>query len=247
MPVRVEIGPKDIDKQQAVLVSRLDRKKSFVPWDKLAEELKLPPREDPGRAVPQGHGLPRREHPRRGAPSPSSRTPWPAAAASSAAAGAAEPTAKPRSRPTAAATIRVILDKPEPAAKTVRRLRQRRAAHRAVRQILLNMDDPFAEQRRDMVERQLRARGIRDEAVLRAMGKVPRELFVEEGLRESSYADGPLPIGCGQTISQPYIVAYMTEQLELRGRRNGAGDRHRLGLPGRRAGRDRRPGLHAWR
>ncbi len=79
------------------------------------------------------------------------------------------------------------------------------------------MNDPFVELRRNMVERQLRARGLRDEAVLRAMGKVPRELFMEEGLRGSSYADGPLPIGCGQTISQPYIVAYMTELLGLAG------------------------------
>jgi protein-L-isoaspartate(D-aspartate) O-methyltransferase len=79
------------------------------------------------------------------------------------------------------------------------------------------MSDPFAEKRRLMVERQLRLRGIRDEAVLEAMGKVPRELFVEEGLRDSSYADGPLPIACRQTISQPYIVAHMTEWLELSG------------------------------
>ncbi len=79
------------------------------------------------------------------------------------------------------------------------------------------MDDGFAQVRRDMVERHLRPRGIRDESVLRAMGKVPRELFLEEGLRESSYLDGPLPIACRQTISQPYIVAYMTELLELEG------------------------------
>ena len=80
------------------------------------------------------------------------------------------------------------------------------------------MADPFAAKRRWMVERQLRPRGIRDEAVLRAMDRVPRELFVEEGLRDSSYVDGPLPIGRGQTISQPFIVAYMTEALELSGR-----------------------------
>ncbi len=79
------------------------------------------------------------------------------------------------------------------------------------------MADPFAEKRRLMVEQQLRLRGIRDEAVLAAMSRVPRELFVEEGLRDSSYLDGPLPIGRGQTISQPFIVAYMTERLELGG------------------------------
>jgi protein-L-isoaspartate(D-aspartate) O-methyltransferase len=79
------------------------------------------------------------------------------------------------------------------------------------------MEGPFAGKRRLMVEQQLRPRGIRDLAVLAAMGKVPRELFVEEGMRESSYVDGPLPIGCRQTISQPYIVAYMTEALELAG------------------------------
>jgi len=79
------------------------------------------------------------------------------------------------------------------------------------------MNDPFGEKRQLMVEQQLRARGIRDEAVLRAMAKVPRELFLEEGLRQSSYADGPLPIACRQTISQPFIVAYMTQQLALTG------------------------------
>ena len=80
------------------------------------------------------------------------------------------------------------------------------------------MDDPCAELRRNMVERQLLPRGIRDGAVLAAMGKIRRELFLDEGSRQSSYADGPLPIGYGQTISQPYIVAYMTELLGLTGR-----------------------------
>lgn len=79
------------------------------------------------------------------------------------------------------------------------------------------MDDPFGEQRQRMVEQQLRACGIRDEAVLRAMAGVPRHLFVPDNVQESSYADGPLPIGHGQTISQPYVVAYMTERLELGG------------------------------
>ncbi|HUU06057.1 MAG TPA: protein-L-isoaspartate(D-aspartate) O-methyltransferase [Patescibacteria group bacterium] len=80
------------------------------------------------------------------------------------------------------------------------------------------MDDSYAELRRNMVERQLLPRGIRDGAVLAAMGKIPRELFLDEGSRQSSYADGPLPIGYGQTISQPYIVAYMTELLGLSGK-----------------------------
>src|SRR5512135_2513528 len=78
-------------------------------------------------------------------------------------------------------------------------------------------DMPFTSERRRMVETQIRARGVRDPRVLRAMETVPRHLFVPEGLRGRAYADEPLPIGEGQTISQPYIVAYMTEALELRG------------------------------
>jgi protein-L-isoaspartate(D-aspartate) O-methyltransferase len=62
----------------------------------------------------------------------------------------------------------------------------------------------------------LRRRGIGDQAVLRAMDEVPRELFVEDGFAGSAYADQALPIACGQTISQPYVVAYMTEQLSVR-------------------------------
>jgi protein-L-isoaspartate(D-aspartate) O-methyltransferase len=61
----------------------------------------------------------------------------------------------------------------------------------------------------------LRKRGIGDAGVLRAMDQVPREHFVERGLVESAYADQALPIACGQTISQPYVVAYMTEQLRV--------------------------------
>jgi protein-L-isoaspartate(D-aspartate) O-methyltransferase len=68
-----------------------------------------------------------------------------------------------------------------------------------------------------MVERQLRSRGIRDERVLAAMERVRRELFVPAALASDSYADGALPIGRGQTISQPYIVAAMCELLALRG------------------------------
>jgi protein-L-isoaspartate(D-aspartate) O-methyltransferase len=62
----------------------------------------------------------------------------------------------------------------------------------------------------------LRRRGIGDQAVLRAMDEVPRERFVEAEFTDSAYADQALPIDCGQTISQPYVVAYMTEQLGVR-------------------------------
>ncbi len=61
----------------------------------------------------------------------------------------------------------------------------------------------------------LRQRGIADAAVLRAMDQVPREHFVENQFQDSAYADQALPIACGQTISQPYVVAYMTEQLDV--------------------------------
>src|SRR3954454_3209705 len=62
----------------------------------------------------------------------------------------------------------------------------------------------------------LRRRGIVDHAVLKAMDEVPREEFVEAGTRDEAYADAALPIACGQTISQPFVVAFMTEQLRLR-------------------------------
>jgi protein-L-isoaspartate(D-aspartate) O-methyltransferase len=68
-----------------------------------------------------------------------------------------------------------------------------------------------------MVERNIVARGVRDALVLEAMRKVPRELFLPNSLREFAYEDSPLPIGGEQTISQPYIVAFMTEALMLRG------------------------------
>jgi protein-L-isoaspartate(D-aspartate) O-methyltransferase len=71
----------------------------------------------------------------------------------------------------------------------------------------------FAAQRQRMVEQQLKPRDIKDERVLSAMAKVPREEFVPADQRGASYEDGPLPIGYDQTISQPYIVAFMTEQL----------------------------------
>jgi protein-L-isoaspartate(D-aspartate) O-methyltransferase len=71
----------------------------------------------------------------------------------------------------------------------------------------------FAAQRQQMVQRQLMARGISEQRVLDAMAKVSREEFVAPESRAASYEDGPLPIGYGQTISQPYVVAFMTEQL----------------------------------
>ena len=75
-----------------------------------------------------------------------------------------------------------------------------------------------ATSRRDaMVRDQLEARGIRDSRVLAAMRRVPRESFVDEAMRERAYDDGPLPIGYGQTISQPYMVARMCELAELHG------------------------------
>jgi len=67
-----------------------------------------------------------------------------------------------------------------------------------------------------MVDSQIRARGISDPRVLRAMDKIPRHLFVYEGFMEQAYDDNPLPIEEGQTISQPYMVALMTEALELK-------------------------------
>ena len=78
------------------------------------------------------------------------------------------------------------------------------------------MDDPFQEKRDQMVESQMIPRGVRDSRVLAAMRKVPRHLFVPEGMQIHAYNDEPLPIGDGQTISQPYIVAYMTEVLQLK-------------------------------
>ena len=73
--------------------------------------------------------------------------------------------------------------------------------------------DPWQAQRNLMVERQIELRDVTHPATLAAMRKVPRHLFVPAGLRAQAYDDGPLPIGHGQTISQPYIVACMTEQI----------------------------------
>jgi protein-L-isoaspartate(D-aspartate) O-methyltransferase len=78
-------------------------------------------------------------------------------------------------------------------------------------------DDPFKEAREWMVDKQISARGISDERLLAAMRMVPRHELVPIEVRKYAYADHPLPIGEEQTISQPYIVAYMTEQLRLEG------------------------------
>lgn len=80
--------------------------------------------------------------------------------------------------------------------------------------------EEYAPQRSEMIEKQLRRRGIRDAAVLAAMTAVPRHEFVADKLRSHAYEDVPLPIGGGQTISQPYIAAAMTAALHL-----GPGDR----------------------
>lgn len=77
-------------------------------------------------------------------------------------------------------------------------------------------DSSPAARRARMVERQIEERGIRDAAVLTAMREVPREVFVSEAYRSQAYDDTPLPIPANQTISQPYIVAYMLAALELR-------------------------------
>ena len=77
------------------------------------------------------------------------------------------------------------------------------------------LQDPYADARARMVRTQIEARGVADRRVLAAMATVPRHRFVDAGLASQAYDDRPLPIGHGQTISQPYIVAYMTELLSL--------------------------------
>jgi protein-L-isoaspartate(D-aspartate) O-methyltransferase len=79
--------------------------------------------------------------------------------------------------------------------------------------LLLPADDPYAARRQNMVKFDIEERGVRDARVLAAMRSTPRHLFVPEDLRSMAHEDRPLPIGHGQTISQPYIVAYMTELL----------------------------------
>ncbi|MDO8126488.1 MAG: protein-L-isoaspartate(D-aspartate) O-methyltransferase [Candidatus Brocadiales bacterium] len=85
-----------------------------------------------------------------------------------------------------------------------------------IREDLSSYDEAVYERERTkMVERQIKAMGVKDPRVLKAMQSVPRHLFIPEGLRQHSYEDTPVPIGSGQTISQPYIVAFMTELLDL--------------------------------
>lgn len=79
----------------------------------------------------------------------------------------------------------------------------------------MNADSAYERQRAHMVVSQIEARGVRNERVLAAMGRVARHLFVPDEMREHAYEDRPLPIGWGQTISQPYMVSAMTEALHL--------------------------------
>jgi protein-L-isoaspartate(D-aspartate) O-methyltransferase len=99
----------------------------------------------------------------------------------------------------------------------------------------------FAREREQMVEHQLVPRGIADARVLEAMRRVPRHLFVEEALRDRAYGDHPLPIGEGQTISQPFMVARMTELLKLTGREKvleiGTGSGYQAAILGQLAAR----------
>lgn len=92
----------------------------------------------------------------------------------------------------------------------------------AGRIILIEMEDEasYASLRKRMVDDQIISRGIHDEHLLDALRRVPRHWFVPDEYAQIAYSDGPLPIGQGQTISQPYIVALMTELLELQGEEN---------------------------
>jgi len=76
--------------------------------------------------------------------------------------------------------------------------------------------DPYKIQRENMVKTQIEARGITDKRVLKAMSTIPREKFVDPMLKHRAYEDNPLRIGEGQTISQPYVVALMTQALKLK-------------------------------
>ena len=87
-------------------------------------------------------------------------------------------------------------------------------AQEAAREVVAK--DPYRADRTEMVRSQIEARGVRDARVLGALRRVPRHQFVPEGLRYRAYQDRPLPIGHGQTISQPYVVAFMTELADVR-------------------------------
>ncbi|MGB9698569.1 MAG: protein-L-isoaspartate(D-aspartate) O-methyltransferase [Thermodesulfobacteriota bacterium] len=82
--------------------------------------------------------------------------------------------------------------------------------------ILATEDPSLIAARQRMVERDLKGRDIKDPKVLEIMGRIPRHLFVDPSFRNQAYADHPLPIGEGQTISQPYIVAFMTQTLQIK-------------------------------
>ena len=223
VPLRIEIGPRDVKAGQAVLVRRDTKAKETVPLAVPRRPRPGAPRRDPGRAPGPGPGLPRSEHPRgrrlrrfkdilenqRGFV----RAPWCGGEACEA-----------RIKAETMATIRVIpLDDRQAATdKPCIGLRRQRPGPGLFRPLILKrggppVDSDRARERRLMTDTQIRARGVRDARVLAAVAKVPRHLFVPEALRVHAYADEPLPIGHGQTISQPYIVAYMTEALALRG------------------------------
>lgn len=80
------------------------------------------------------------------------------------------------------------------------------------------MIDIYKQRRELMVKEQIEKRGIKDKGVISSILEIPRHLFVDEEQREDAYGDFPLPIGCSQTISQPYIIALMTSFLKLRGK-----------------------------
>ena len=82
--------------------------------------------------------------------------------------------------------------------------------------VLIYAQDTFTSARKRMIEQDIKGRGVKDAIVLEAMGAVPRHLFVDASYRDRAYDDHPLPIGEGQTISQPYVVALMTEAARLR-------------------------------
>jgi len=86
--------------------------------------------------------------------------------------------------------------------------------------ITLEQDQAFKKQRQKMVQDQLLTRDITNKQVLKVMGQIPRHLFVPQNLMDDAYKDFPLPIGEGQTISQPYVVAYMTQILNFKGNEN---------------------------